>query len=78
MDVKFQPFVMAPAMVRWSSDGWKTASDVTTRDTGTGIYVADLPSSDLETGRSIVFTMFWPQGQRWEGVDFGVMVTSSV
>jgi glucoamylase len=64
--------VMAPAMVHWSDDDWKTATDVTTRDTGTGIFVADLPASQLVSGRCIVFTFFWPQGQRWEGTNFSV------
>jgi glucoamylase len=66
--------LMASAMVHWSSDGWKTTSDVTTRDTRTGIHVADLPTSQLERGRSITFTMFWPQDQRWEGTDFPVTI----
>jgi len=70
--------VMAPAMVHWSSDGWKTAHDISTRDTGIGMYAADLPTSQLEPGRSLVFTMFWPQGQRWEGTDFTVTVTASI
>ncbi len=63
---------MAPAMVHWSDDDWKTATDVTTRDTGTGIFVADLPASQLVSGLCIVFTFFWPQGQRWEGTNFSV------
>jgi glucoamylase len=66
--------VMAPANLRWSSDDWKTANDLATLDTGAGIYVADLPTSQLPAGRSIVFTMYWPQGQRWEGTDFSVTV----
>jgi glucoamylase len=66
--------LMAPAAVHWSSDGWKSASDIASRDTGAGIHVADLPTSQFETGRSIVFTMFWPQGQRWEGTDFSVTI----
>jgi glucoamylase len=66
--------VMAPATVHWSNDEWKTSNDVTTRDTGTGIFVADLPASQLDSGRNIVFTFFWPQGQRWEGTDFTVTI----
>jgi glucoamylase len=65
---------MAPAMVHWSNDDWKTANDITTRDTGTGMFVADLPASQLEPGRNIVFTFFWPQGQSWEGTDFSVTI----
>ena len=65
---------MAPAVVHWSADGWKTANDIPTRDTGAGIYVADLPTSQLPVGRSIVFTMHWRRAQRWEGTDFLVTV----
>jgi glucoamylase len=64
--------LMAPATVHWSDDGWKTTSDIATRDTGTGIHVADVPTSDLEAGRSIAFTMYWPLAQHWEGTDFAV------
>jgi len=66
--------VMAPATMHWSDDGWKTANDVMARDTGTGIFVADLAASQLVPGRSIVFTFFWPQGQRWEGTNFSVTI----
>ena len=34
----------APALIRWSQDGWKTAHEYTTTDTGLGIHVADLPT----------------------------------
>jgi glucoamylase len=66
--------VMAPATVHWSNDGWKTANDTTTRDTGTGIFVADLPASQMEPGQSVAFTFFWPQVQRWEGTNFSVTI----
>jgi glucoamylase len=65
---------MAPVMVHWSNDGWQTTNDVTALDTGAGIYVANLPTGQLPPGRSIVFTMYWPQGQRWEGTDFSVAI----
>jgi glucoamylase len=68
---------MAPAAIHWSNDGWKTANDTAARDTGTGIFVADLPASQLEPGRSISFTFFWPQAQRWEGTDFSVTIQES-
>jgi glucoamylase len=66
--------VMAPATVHWSNDAWTTSHDTTARDTGTGIFVADLPTSQMEAGRSIAFTFFWPQAQRWEGTDFSVTI----
>jgi len=69
--------VMAPATVHWSHDGWQTAQDVSARDTGLGIYVADLPISQLDAGRTIVFTFYWPEADRWEGADFKVVIQES-
>jgi glucoamylase len=66
--------VMAPATVHWSRDGWQTAQDVSARNTGLRIYVADLPTSQLDAGHSIVFTFYWPDANRWEGADFGVTI----
>jgi len=68
---------MAPATVHWSADGWTTANDIATRDTGAGIYVADLPTSQLPPGRTITFTMFWPQAQKWEGTNFSVALQAA-
>jgi glucoamylase len=65
---------MAPAVVRWSSDGWKTSQEVQTRDTGIGVHVADLPTENLPAGADVVFTFYWPQAGRWEGPDFHVAV----
>ena len=70
--------VMAPANVHWSNDDWKTTNDLATRDTRAGIFIADLPTSQLQPGRSIVFTMYWPQGQKWEGMDFSVTIPGAV
>jgi glucoamylase len=66
--------VMAPATVHWSHDGWQTAQDVSARDTGLGIYVADLPISQLDAGHTIIFTFYWPEANRWEGADFEVTI----
>ena len=60
-------------MVHWSFDGWQTAQDTNTRDP-LGVFVADLPSDSLAVGREIVFTLYWPQEQRWEGVNYTVVV----
>ena len=62
------------ARVHWSFDGWQTATDSETSATGLGTHVADLPSDKLASGREIVFTLYWMQEQRWEGIDFSVAV----
>jgi glucoamylase len=62
--------VLAPATVHWSTDGWRTASDTPTRDTGFGIHYVDLRPAP---GQTVVFTFRWTEGDRWEGTDFEVV-----
>jgi glucoamylase len=64
----------SPALVHWSHDGWQTSQDIPARDTGLGIYVADLPTSSMDSGHTIVFTFYWPEAKRWEGTDFSVII----
>jgi glucoamylase len=65
---------LASAVVRWSSDGWKTVHDTETRDTTLGVYLVDLPTAGLATGGRIDFTFYWNTSDRWEGVNFIVFV----
>ena len=66
--------VLAPAIVHWSVDGWRTVRDTATRDTGLGVHCADLPTADLPSGGMADFTFFWIEAARWEGGDFSVAV----
>lgn len=66
--------VLAPAVVHWSADGWQNVQDVPTRDTGLGVYVADLPTCDLVSDSTVIFTFRWPEADRWEGRNFTVHV----
>jgi glucoamylase len=66
--------LLSPALVHWSIDGWKTAHDTDTRDTGLGLYTLDLPTASLPAGAQVVFTFFWPAENRWEGTDYVVTV----
>jgi len=65
---------LAPATVRWSTDGWKTAHDTTTRDTRLGVHAADLGTATLRANTQVDFTFYWPGPDRWEGVNFSVTV----
>ena len=49
-------------VVHWSVDGWRTAHDTPTEDSGFGIHFAS------------VFTIYWPAENRWEGVDYQLAV----
>ena len=69
--------LLNPALVHWSFDSWKTSRDAASVDTGLGVHVVDIPSESLKPGKQITFTLFWPREQRWEGVDFSVVVESS-
>ncbi len=71
---KLRIALLSPALVHWSSDGWHTSSDLRSRDTGIGAHVVDLPTEKIASGGDVLFTIYWEQGQRWEGVDFCVYV----
>lgn len=66
--------VRAPALVHWSTDGWQTARDTATQDTGLRIHLADLPSEKLPAGSRVDFTFYWHRDDRWEKTDFAVVV----
>jgi glucoamylase len=65
---------LAPAVVHWSVDGWRTVHDTPTRDTTLGVHVSDLEIRDLRPGDRVDFTFYWPEAERWEGVDFVVCI----
>lgn len=64
--------VLAPAIAHWSADGWRSVHQAETRDTGLGVYVADLPIGELAAGTTVHFTFYWPEAEHWEGIDFDV------
>jgi len=65
---------LAPAVVHWSVDGWRTVHDTPTRGTTLGVHVADLSTSDLRMGDRVDFTFYWPEAPRWEQANFVVYV----
>jgi glucoamylase len=69
--------LLSPAMVHWSIDGWKSAHDTDTRDTGLGVHTLDLPTASLQVGGEVVFTFYSPAEQRWEGTDYSVAVEAN-
>ncbi|HEX5419955.1 MAG TPA: glycoside hydrolase family 15 protein, partial [Gammaproteobacteria bacterium] len=68
---------LAAAVVHFTSDEWRTAQDLPTKDIGFGIHVADLPAETLNTPATIRFTFYWPEAGHWEGEDFAVKVSAA-
>jgi glucoamylase len=65
---------LKPALVHWTTDGWKTTQDTTSKDTRLGVYFVDLPTDKLPSGQTIVFTFYWPDSKTWEDVNYEVVV----
>jgi glucoamylase len=65
---------LVPVRVHWSVDGWRTTHDSTSRSTGLGVHVIDLPTGTLPAGTRVMFTFFWPEADRWEQHDYSVLV----
>jgi glucoamylase len=65
---------LAPAVVHWSADAWHSVQDSPTRPTGLGIHFVDLPTAGLPAGAQVLFTFYWPEAGRWEGIDFSVTI----
>jgi len=63
------------AVLHWGVDGWSSPSDTPARPLGLGFYGAILPVTDLREGQRVLFTFYWPSGDRWEGTDYEVGVT---
>lgn len=69
--------LLAPAVVQWSVDGWRSIQDSATADMALGVHVRDLPVQNVRPDVRIDFTFFWPEVSRWEQVDFGVTIVTS-
>ena len=69
--------LLAPCRVHYSLDGWRTSLDLDARDTGLGVWVADVPGSDrLTLGQAVDATFYWPGHDRWEGRNVRVSVVA--
>jgi len=66
--------VLAPAVVRWSIDGWTTLHDSSTSASGLGVHLVDLATAELAVGTTVRFTFLWTDVDRWEGRNFETSV----
>ena len=68
--------LMAPGVIHWTDDDWKTCQDLKTHDARLEIHMADLPTQSLPEGKQIKFTFYWPDAGHWEGNDFVVHIAT--
>ena len=71
---KLRLVLFSPALVHWTVDNWSTRQDISTTDSGLNTYFVDLPTEGLSVGSEIVFTFYWIEEKRWEGVNYFVVV----
>ena len=67
---------LRPAVAHWGVDAWEGIQDIATHDTGLGVHVADLATTELPPGRRVDVTFYWSDVGRWEGADFCVVIGS--
>jgi glucoamylase len=64
--------VYEPAALHWSADGWRKVRHDPCEPVGHGVWAYEFPPGVLRRGRTVTFTFYWPQENRWEGQDFVV------
>ncbi|MFZ5856925.1 MAG: glucan 1,4-alpha-glucosidase [Chloroflexota bacterium] len=67
-------FLPASARLRWSADERTTEKEATTYDSTLGVHVVDLPTRALKTGMTIRFTFYWLAEERWDGMDYTIVI----
>lgn len=63
-----------PALLHWSMDGWRTIKDDELVDSGLGVFYMDMPQKVLQPGDSLVFTLYYPKTNKWEGKDYSIFI----
>ncbi|MHB1084444.1 MAG: glycoside hydrolase family 15 protein [Thiobacillus sp.] len=64
----------APARVHWGHNGWQDATDTDTQDWGLA-HIARLPTTQMNPGDTLEFTLYWPETGQWQGEDFRIEIT---
>src|SRR5271166_2278927 len=62
------------SVVVYTRDGWKTQAEVSTRDTGVGLFVAEISTEGMTRGESVVFTWRDAQTGVWHGRNHEVAI----
>ncbi|MBV8440270.1 MAG: glucan 1,4-alpha-glucosidase, partial [Hyphomicrobiales bacterium] len=59
--------LLEDSIVRYTRDDWLTQAEILTRDTGVGLFVAEISTSGMTAGESVVFTWRNAQTGVWHG-----------
>ena len=62
------------ATVHWGINEWSDARDVESRDTGIGVWLADLATEALPAGSGVAFTLYWDDARAWDNATYRVRV----
>ncbi|MBI3430980.1 MAG: glycosyl hydrolase [Hydrogenophilales bacterium] len=65
-----------PARVHWGRNGWQDIADVDTQDWGLA-HIAVLPTTTLNPGDTLEFTLYWPDTGQWQGEDFQIRIVTA-
>ncbi len=68
--------VAEPFRTTWTNDGWKTKHEEDAQEVGILGWTYDIDVGMQQT-EPILFTLYWPQENRWEGQDYTVNVIAA-
>lgn len=72
-DKKLRIETTAHTKVLWTSNAWKDKEMIETKDTGLGIYFADIKFKS-KTDDPVEFTFYWPEAGTWEEKNYTVTI----
>lgn len=65
------------SVIRWSTDNWITVKNDVFIKNRLNIRYADLPTANLPKGTKILFTFYWSECGKWEGINYEIEVIAA-
>jgi len=62
--------------VTWTTDDWRTVHTTASRGLGSSGFSADLPTDQNAAGEELLWTLHWPDQDRWLGYNVEVKIDS--
>ncbi len=63
-----------PFTLHWSANDWKTTQDSVCLPSDFQTYYFDIPTANMATTNTIIFTFRWQKNDRWEGKNFEIQI----